>query len=158
MALLNSLIILIITFFSTLNAISAQTVQPKDGVLIKSMINDVELGINSESVYLNLNLASVNQTNEELQEQYEREYQQFIDSKGRMIISEPVFLRSTTISVPLEDIRAISIQNGKIQFEYYSSPALKFEDVKDQDGRFILDNFVEEDLLKLSLCFQSYNK
>ena len=119
-----------------------------DGIEITEVSNSAELGINESFVYLNVTRNIVIATNRELQERYQREYQEFVDSQGKLIISEPVLLRSTRITVPMDNIEAINIRDGNISFDYLNTPAVKFEEILTENGQPILNSFQPEELEK----------
>lgn len=118
-------------------------------VIITDMNRSSEIGINSEYLFITFTRDIIELTNDELYEKYREEYQQFIDSQGRTIISEPYYLSSNTISVPVSNIRSIGFNNGTFEVEYFSNPPLRMEELIGKDGVPLLNKFYIEDLEKI---------
>lgn len=115
-------------------------------VVIQDMSRSSEMGINSKYLFITFTNDVIDLTNQELNEKYREEYQQFIDSQGRTIISEPYYLSSNTISIPLSNIRSMGFNNGSFEIKYYSNPPLPMEELVGKDGVPLVKNFYIEDL------------
>lgn len=113
---------------------------------ITDRYKEVKLGLTTSSVYMVIDEKTRSYINNELQNQYNKDLEDFNDSEGNFIPSEHTFLQSNVIEIAFDDFDEIKFINGSLKFNYSKNVSFHFENIVSTNGNKALDNFYLEDL------------
>ena len=120
---------------------------------ITDKFNEVRLGLTENSVYMIFTERIKNISNNKFKEQYLIEAENFEDSEGNFLSNSATRLTSNSLEILFKDIQTINFRNGKLNFEYYSSSVVGFEEIQSFNGTNVLNNFYIEDLESFVFMF-----
>lgn len=142
------IILLSFTLFSNVHAANNE----KETIIeITDRYKEVKLGLTESTIYMVIDERIRSLVNMELQNQYEKDLQDFEDSEGNFVPGSYSFLSSNIIEIPLSDIKNLQFKNGTLRINYSGNVPFQLEDVTSLNGNKALDNFYIEDLELLYL-------
>lgn len=155
--ILKSFFSVILTTLILSTALTASNNDKEVLLEITDRYKEVKLGITNSTVYMVIDERIRSQVNVELQNIYNKEFEDFNDSEGNFIPTEHIYLQSNIIEISFDSISKVEFNNGALSFDYSSNIRFPFENIISQNGHRAIDNFYVEDLELFFQAFQNLN-